>query len=81
SARSRLDRLSPLVDKPYAWRWDKRLDLPEKLGMRPSEKSLYLLLIGEDLMLVGQGTLRVAARMNGLEADHANRLSEGRVNL
>ncbi|MEU3390415.1 DNA cytosine methyltransferase [Streptomyces albidoflavus] len=80
-ARSRLDRLTPLVDKPYSWRWDKRLDIPEKLGMKPSEKSLYLLLIGEDLMLVGQGTLRVAARMNGFEADHPNRLSEGRVNL
>ncbi|MFF7385404.1 DNA (cytosine-5-)-methyltransferase [Streptomyces griseoluteus] len=80
-ARSRLDRLTPLAGKSYAWRWDKRLDVPEKLGMKPSEKSLYLLLIGEDLMLVGQATLRVAARMNGLEADHPNRLSEGRVNL
>ncbi|WP_369377837.1 DNA cytosine methyltransferase [Streptomyces sp. cg36] len=80
-ARSRLDRLSPLVGKPYAWRWDKRLSVPEKLSMKPSERALYQLLIGEDLMLVGQGTLRVAARMNGLEADHPNRLSEGRVNL
>lgn len=80
-ARSRLDRLTPLVDKPYSWRWDKRLDIPEKLGMKPGEKALYLLLIGEDLMLVGQGTLRVAARMNGIDTDHPNRLSEGRVNL
>ncbi|MFF8656448.1 DNA cytosine methyltransferase [Streptomyces huasconensis] len=80
-ARSRLDRLTPLVDKPYAWRWEKRLDIPGKLGMKPGEKALYLLLIGEDLMLVGQGTLRVAARMNGLDTNHPNRLSEGRVNL
>jgi DNA (cytosine-5)-methyltransferase 1 len=79
--RSRIDRLSPLVDKPYDWQWKKRFDVPAKVGMKPAEASLYRLLIGEDLMLVGQSTLRVAARMNGVEADHANRLSEGRVNL
>ncbi|WP_330452703.1 MULTISPECIES: DNA cytosine methyltransferase [unclassified Streptomyces] len=81
AARTRLDRLTPLVGKPSVWRWHSRLDLPGLLSMKPSEKSLYHLLIGEDLMLVGQGTLRVAARMNSLDTDHANRLSEGRVNL
>ncbi|AKZ57068.1 Cytosine-specific methyltransferase [Streptomyces ambofaciens ATCC 23877] len=80
-ARSRVDRLAPLVEKPYDWQWGKRLDVPAKLAMKPAEESLYRLLIGEDLMLVGTGTLRVAARVNGVETDHANRLSEGRVNL
>ncbi|MFI5812610.1 DNA cytosine methyltransferase [Streptomyces sp. NPDC051643] len=79
--RSRVDRLAPLVEKPYDWQWGKRFDLPAKLAMKPAEESLYRLLIGEDLMLVGTGTLRVAARVNGVETDHANRLSEGRVNL
>jgi DNA (cytosine-5)-methyltransferase 1 len=69
------------VEKPYDWQWGKRLDVPAKLAMKPAEESLYRLLIGEDLMLVGTGTLRVAARVNGVETDHANRLSEGRVNL
>ena len=79
--RSRVDRLAPLVEKPYDWQWKKRLDVPAKLGMKPAEAALYRLLIGEDLMLVGQSTLRVAARVNGVETDHVNRLSEGRVNL
>lgn len=80
-ARARVDRLSPLVDKPNAWRKDQKLKVPTRLSMKPSEEALYLLLIGEDLMLVGTGNLRVAARVNGIDEDHANRLSEGRVNL
>ncbi|NUR03532.1 MAG: DNA cytosine methyltransferase [Streptomyces sp.] len=80
-ARARVDRLEPLVDKPNAWRPDQRLKVPAKLSMKPAEEALYQLLIGEDLMLVGTGNLRVAARVNGVDEDHANRLSEGRVNL
>ncbi|WP_329217066.1 DNA (cytosine-5-)-methyltransferase [Streptomyces sp. NBC_01485] len=79
--RARVDRLAPLVDKPYDWQWNKRFDVPAKLAMKPAEASLYRLLIGEDLMLVAQGTLRVAARINDVDTDHPNRLSEGRVNL
>ncbi|MEV4753627.1 DNA cytosine methyltransferase [Micromonospora sp. NPDC049559] len=81
SVRARVDRLAPLVDRSYDWQWKKRFDVPAKLAMKPAEAALYRLLIGEDLMLVGQSTLRVAARVNGIEPDHANRLSEGRVNL
>jgi len=80
-ARARVDRLTPLVDKPNAWRVDQRLKIPAKLSMKPAEEALYKLLIGEDLMLVGTGNLRVAARVNGVDEDHANRLSDGRVNL
>ncbi|MFI2029745.1 DNA (cytosine-5-)-methyltransferase [Streptomyces buecherae] len=79
--RARIDRLAPLVDKPYDWQWNKRFDVPAKLALKPAETSLYRLLIGEDLMLVAQGTLRVAARINDVDTDHPNRLSEGRVNL
>ncbi|MCP3758381.1 DNA cytosine methyltransferase [Streptomyces sp. TBY4] len=81
SVRARVDRLAPLVDDPAAWNWSNRFDVPAKLALKPSEESLYRLLIGEDLMLVGQGTIRVAARMNGVETDHVNRLTDGRVNL
>ncbi|CAG7649294.1 DNA cytosine methyltransferase [Actinacidiphila bryophytorum] len=81
AARARVNRLEPLVDKPYDWQWSKRFDVPSKLAMKPAEESLYRLLIGEDLMLVVQGTLRVAARMNDIDTDHPNRHSEGRVNL
>ncbi|MEV5938722.1 DNA cytosine methyltransferase [Streptomyces sp. NPDC051994] len=80
-ARARVDRLTPLVDKPNAWRADQRLKIPSKLSMKPAEEALYKLLIGEDLMLVGTGNLRVAARVNGVDEDHTNRLSDGRVNL
>ncbi|WP_091671017.1 DNA cytosine methyltransferase [Micromonospora auratinigra] len=81
NARSRMDRLASLVDKPYYWQWTKRYDVPAQLPMKPAEAALYRLLIGEDLMLISQATLRVAARVNGMGTDHANRLSEGRVNL
>lgn len=81
SVRGRVDRLARLVDKPTAWEWGERFDLPSSLSMKPSESSLYRLLLGEDLMLVGQGALRVAARMNDVDPDHANRRSDGRVHL
>lgn len=81
SVQARVNRLAPLVDRSYDWHWKKRFDVPAKLAMKPAEAALYRLLIGEDRMLVGQSTLRVAARVNGIEPDHANRLSEGRVNL
>ncbi|MER7676530.1 DNA cytosine methyltransferase [Streptomyces sp. NPDC096934] len=79
--RGRIDRLEVLVDQPAAWKLNNRFEVPGKLSMKPAEESLYRLLIGDDLMLVGQGTIRVAARMNGVRTDHENRLSEGRVNL
>uniref|UniRef100_A0AAU1U2M5 Cytosine-specific methyltransferase n=1 Tax=Streptomyces sp. NBC_00119 TaxID=2975659 RepID=A0AAU1U2M5_9ACTN len=79
--RARIDRLEPLVDQPAAWKPSNQFEIPGRLAMKPAEESLYRLLIGDDIMLVGQGTIRVAARMNGVRTDHENRLSEGRVNL
>ncbi|MEU5932431.1 DNA cytosine methyltransferase [Micromonospora sp. NPDC047187] len=81
TVRSRVDRLAPLIESPADWQWRNRFDVPTKLAMKPAEAALYRLLVGEDLMLISQGTLRVAARVNGVKTDHANRLSEGRVNL
>ncbi|WP_069815804.1 DNA (cytosine-5-)-methyltransferase [Streptomyces sp. TP-A0874] len=81
SARGRLDRLTDIAGKRSIWAEDSRRDVPEQIGMKPAEKSLYLLLINEDLLWVGQGALRVAARLHGNKSDRTNRLSDGRVNL
>ncbi|WP_371095861.1 DNA cytosine methyltransferase [Streptomyces sanglieri] len=80
-ARTRLERLAPLVDDTAAWQKSRRLEIPERLAFKPAESSLYRLLVGDDLLWVGQGALRVAARLNDSDADRTNRLSDGRVNL
>ncbi|MGW5031112.1 DNA cytosine methyltransferase [Streptomyces nigra] len=74
-----LERLRPLVGRSVVWR--EPLGIPERVGFKGAETSLYRLLLGEDLLLVGQGQLRVAARVNGSKADRSNRLSDGRVDL
>ena len=79
TVRMRLERLEPVVDNPGAWR--KPDTLPELLAMKPGEAALYRLLSGHDLLLVGQGSLRVAARVNDSLAHQTNRLSNGRVNM
>lgn len=80
-ARTRLERLAPLVGDTAAWQRNRRLEIPERLAFKPAEASLYRLLMGEDLLWVGQSALRVAARLNDSDADRTNRLSDGRVNL
>nr|BEK67250.1 hypothetical protein KPHV_44770 [Kitasatospora purpeofusca] len=75
--RKSLDRLEDLVGKRAIWREPEKI--PALVGFKAAETALYRLLIGEDLLLVGQGSLRVAARVNGSQTDRANRLSDGRV--
>lgn len=79
AARNRLDRLTVVVDRPDLWRDDE--SVPEVVGMKPAEASLYQLLTGRDVLWVGTGAIRVAARMNGSASDRRNRLSDGRVDL
>ncbi|MGY5120544.1 DNA cytosine methyltransferase [Streptomyces sp. 900105755] len=82
SARDKLKRLLPLVDDRYAWRDEKKHDVPERLDFKPAEEALYTLLLGDqDLLLVTQGALRVGARVNDSESDRTNKLTDGRVNL
>jgi DNA (cytosine-5)-methyltransferase 1 len=86
AAQARVERLAAAVgdqglDMQEEENADKKQELPELLGMKPAEKTLYRLLRGEDLLWVGQGALRVAARLNGSDSDRTNRLSDGRVNL
>ncbi|MEU9994318.1 DNA (cytosine-5-)-methyltransferase [Streptomyces sp. NPDC050848] len=80
-ARVRLERLAVLVDDKAAWQSARKLELPERLALKPAEATLYRLLMGDDLLWVGQSALRVAARLNDSDADRTNRLSDGRVNL
>jgi DNA (cytosine-5)-methyltransferase 1 len=77
--RRSLEKLAPLVDNDEIW--EEPLELPTALGLTPNESSLYRLLVGEDLLLVNQGPIRVAARFSGSEANRKNRLSDGRVDL
>ncbi|MDH6123642.1 DNA cytosine methyltransferase [Kitasatospora sp. GP82] len=79
AAVKRLERLTPLVDNVAAWR--KLDDVPELLQLKPAELALFRLLSGQDLLLIGQGSLRVAARVNDSTAHQTNRLSDGRVNM
>ncbi|MEU1882940.1 DNA (cytosine-5-)-methyltransferase [Streptosporangium sp. NPDC020072] len=86
AARARLNRLvTAAADKQSLWGEEKedgeKHELPELLEMKPAERTLYRLLRGDDLLWVGQGALRVAARLNGSDSDRTNRLSDGRVNL
>ena len=77
--RKALEKLTPLVDNEGVW--EDHLKLPAVLGFTPNESSLYRLLVGEDLLLVNQGPIRVAARFSGSGAHRRNRLSDGRVDL
>ncbi|MFF8647304.1 DNA cytosine methyltransferase [Streptomyces griseoluteus] len=79
AARARVERLVVVVDDEDVWA--KPEDVPGRLELKPAERSLYRLLTNEDLLWVGQGALRVAARLNDSDSDRTNRLSDGRVNL
>jgi DNA (cytosine-5)-methyltransferase 1 len=81
TTRARLERLSVVAGKRLVWEQERRLDLPELVGLKPAEERLYRLLLGEDMLWVGQSALRVAARLHNSESDRVNRLSDGRVNL
>ncbi|MFI1457807.1 DNA cytosine methyltransferase [Streptomyces roseus] len=83
AARKRLeDRLGPVVDKAEVWvDADSILDHSKMMGLKPAELALFRLLAGDDIMLVNQGALRVAARLQQNQSHLTNRLTEGRLNL
>ena len=56
-------------------------NLPALLGLKPAQTALLRLLAGDDLLLVTQPVMRVAARVLGAESDRINTLTDGRVNL
>ncbi|AXG82732.1 DNA (cytosine-5-)-methyltransferase [Streptomyces paludis] len=79
AAKARVDRLAVMVGKKSAWGEEE--GVREYLKLKPAEATVYRLLVGEDLLWVGQGALRVAARLHGSDSDRTNRLSDGRVDL
>ncbi|WP_339155845.1 DNA (cytosine-5-)-methyltransferase [Actinomadura luteofluorescens] len=81
AARKHIQRLAVLLGDSDAWSQERRREIPEHLKMKKSESRLYLLLIDDDLLWVGQSALRVAARLNDSSSDLTNRLSDGRVDL
>lgn len=79
TAKVRIERLAKAVGETSVWSTPD--NIPELLAMKPAEAALYRLLIGMDLLWVGQGALRVAARLSNSESNKVNRLSDGRVEL
>jgi len=74
-----LERLHHLGHKKNAWR--DPVSIAAMVPLKDSEAELYRLLLGEDLMLRGQGVHRVAARVAGTRSDEVNRHTDGRVDL
>ncbi|MGW6099005.1 DNA (cytosine-5-)-methyltransferase [Streptomyces sp. NPDC055157] len=77
-SREALARLLPLCDD------ERRLsvtEICESKILKPSEKAFFQLLMGQDLLLINQGSLRVAATFAGSESDQTNKLSDGRIDL
>ncbi|MFJ5233046.1 DNA cytosine methyltransferase [Kitasatospora sp. NPDC088391] len=83
AVRKRLeDRLGAVVDRPEVWTSaDSVLEHSKVMGLKPGELALFRLLAGGDIMLVSQGALRVAARVQQNDSHLTNRLTEGRLNL
>jgi DNA (cytosine-5)-methyltransferase 1 len=78
-ARNNLERLRGLGRKQKVWA--QPILMPDVVSLKPGEADLYLLLIGEDLLLSSQGVHRVAARVAGTNSHIVNRGSDGRVDL
>ncbi len=82
AARARMERLEAVVGLRRIWASREHQDeVVRLLEMKPAEQSLFKLLNGDDVLWIGQGALRVAARLNGSDSDRTNRLSDGRVDL
>jgi DNA (cytosine-5)-methyltransferase 1 len=74
----RLERVRPLTSLRAVWQNSN--ELIQELGLKPAEKALFRLLMGEDVMLTSDTALRVAARVAGHELAQ-NRLTDGRIEL
>ncbi|WP_089909027.1 DNA cytosine methyltransferase [Lentzea albida] len=79
AARNALERFQPLIGKRLVWADTD--EVVRQLDLKPVEESVFRMLVGEDVLLASQATLRVAARVSGTVSDRANRLSDGRVDL
>lgn len=79
AGRQVLERFRPLLPKRKVWTDTEAL--AEALAMKGAEERTFRLLVGEDVLLTSQATLRVAARVAGSKSDQTNRLTDGRADL
>ncbi|MFG1776822.1 DNA (cytosine-5-)-methyltransferase [Micromonospora sp. NPDC049048] len=81
TARSAIPRLRMAVKNGHPDETDQSR-LVEAVALKPAELRLFLLLSGQpDLLPVGQGSLRVAARVMDSTSDRTNRMTAGRLDL
>lgn len=82
SAQRRVLRLHPAVSVSGIWNPERRDELAGILRLKPAEEALFTMLVGrDDLLVLNQATLRVAARVAGTTSDRTNRQTAGRVDL
>jgi len=74
----RLERARPLTSLRMVWQDSG--ELIRELNLKPAEKAIFRLMMGEDVMLTSDTALRVAARVAGHELAK-NRLTDGRIEL
>jgi DNA (cytosine-5)-methyltransferase 1 len=74
----RLEVIRPLTPLQNVWR--DLGELTQELHLKPAEKGLLHLLMGEDVMPASLPALRIAARVAGNESKR-NQLTDGRVDL
>lgn len=85
AARKSLERLEGIAGKRKPWEDPEKVI--EALAFKPNEKSVFRLLMNNDLLLASQGAIRVAERVAGISLrvssgdGPANALNDGRVNL
>ena len=69
---------------PLMWKrrvWENLDEVARIANLEPSQRRLFRLLLGDDIMLQSQDVLRVAARVFGSHSNKTNRLTEGRLEL
>ena len=74
-----LGRLLTLSRKRAVWQSPE--EAANLARITTSERRVYDMLRGEDLLLRSQGVLRVAARVAGTKSHETNRLTDGRMDL
>ncbi|MEU4516237.1 DNA cytosine methyltransferase [Nonomuraea wenchangensis] len=74
-----LNRISLVIGDHSAWEDPEKL--AKALKLKPAERAIFRLALGDDILLTSQGVLRVAARVAGRPSDQKNRLTDGRIDL
>jgi DNA (cytosine-5)-methyltransferase 1 len=79
SAAAVVTRLRELQDDRKLWLHPQ--DIPEVLNLPPGKTALLKLLAGDDVLLTSQPVIRVSSRVLNTTSEHANSLTDGRVDL